>query len=51
MIKLKLKRKNHRKMVGMVEMGNSQDSHSWKRQPTNGRIITIAEVLPKKRGV
>ena len=29
-------------------MGNSQDSHPRRRQPTNGRIITIAEVLPEE---
>ena len=37
--------------VGGTEMYYSQDPNFWERQPINGRIIIIAEVLSKKQGV
>ena len=37
--------------VGGADIWYSQDPHPQGGQPTNGRIIEIAEILPKEHGV
>ena len=37
-----------KRLVGGVKTQHSQNVYNWSGQPTDGRIITVIKVLPKK---